>query len=315
MLSSVAVLREADVLPPEVAGEFARSSVERLADVGLPRTGHEMGWGLGFEWRGLPPSEPFVITTCIVAHGLQAAGRVCEDPLARELADGAVAWLRGIPEEHLVEDSSGLWLPAFSPGIRTCPWNVVSEWTAFLSEDDPRRDAVRARIAMERVARLGWCYDRDSGRLDLLHQGYTIEGLRSGLDEETLERWIIESVAAFTTPAGFVDKIDVIGEEEAMFLRGRAGILVHPLNAEQVIAVHAAAARDWSIGEALRLVSRRSHDEIRDAALRRMAGQLVEEAVSRLGESSGTWHPRAAMHLVLGLADFIVSRRQSAGGT
>jgi hypothetical protein len=315
LLSSVAVLQEAGVLPSEVAAEFARSSVERLAEVGLPRTGYEIGWGLGFEWRGLPASEPFVITTCIVADGLQAAARVCEDPLARELADKAVAWLRRIPEEHLIEDSSGLWLPAFSPGIRSCPWNVVSEWTAFLSEDDPRRDAVRARVARERVDRLGWCYDKDIGRLDLLHQGYTIDGLRDWLDEETLEKWIIESVAAFATPAGFIDKIDVIDEEQAMSLRGRAGILVHPLNAEQVIAVHAAPARDWSIGEALRLVSRRSGDETRDTALRRMAGQLVEEAVSRLEETGGTRHPRAAMHLVLGLADFIASRRQSSGGT
>lgn len=290
----------------------AEASVARLSGTMIPVDSERVGWGLGFKWKEAGADEPFVITTCIVVEGLEAIR-----PLIGECGDGLLdrgrAWLRRPPREWEVELGS-VRVPTFSPAMRRTPWNVLAAWTSHLEDGDPRREAVRLAVASARVPGLGWCYDSDASRLDLLHQGYTIAGIEDGHDEDLVVEWILEALAGFSAPAGWVDKLDIVDEAAARDLRGRPGFLVHPCGEGRNLVTHPSPARDWSLGESLRLASRRSTDPQLDVALRRASGSLVEAVLDRLGDQKTSRWPRATMHIALGLATFIESRRQSRGG-
>lgn len=290
----------------------AEASVARLGGKEIPVDSERAGWGLGFEWKGTGADEPFVITTCIVVEGLEAIRPVIGEP-GGGLLDRGRSWLRRPPREWEVE-LGPVRVPTFSPGMRRTPWNVLAAWTSHLEDGDPRRESVRRAVASARVPGLGWCYDPDSDRLDLLHQGYTIAGIEDGHDEDLVAGWILEALAGFSAPGGWVDKLDVVDEPAARDLRGRPGFLVHPYGEGRHLVTHPTPARDWSLGESLRLASRRSTDPQLDVALRRASGSLVEAVLDRLGDKKASRWPRATMHLALGLATFIESRHQSRGG-
>lgn len=311
-LSTVATMLEIGGFDDAELRTWAEESVARLAATAITLDPERIGWGLGFEWKEVSADEPFVITTCIVAEGLKAASSQI-GPAGEELRDRGLAWLQRPQRDFEVEIDS-VRVPTFSPRMRQTPWNVLAAWTSHLEEGDPRRDVVRSLVTAARVPGLGWCYDRDSMRLDLLHQGYTIAGVEDGLDEDRVVEWILESLAGFSAPAGWVDKLDIVDEPAARDLRGRPGFLVHPCGEGRHLVTHPSPARSWSLGESLRLASRRSADPQLDVALRRASGSLVEAVLDRLGDEKTSHWPRATMHLALGLATFIASRRQSRGG-
>ena len=310
-LSTVAAMLDIGSFDNAELRARAEESVDRLATTTIVLDSERTGWGLGFEWKEVSADEPFVITTCIVVEGLKAARSVI-GTAGEELLDRGLSWLRNPPREWEVEIGS-VRVPTFSPRMRQTPWNVLAAWTSHLEEGDPRRDVVRSLVTAARVPGLGWCYDSDSMRLDLLHQGYTIAGLEDGLDEDLVLEWILESLAGFSAPAGWIDKLDIVDGTTACDLRGRPGFLVHPCGDGRYLVTHPAQARTWSLGESLRLASRRSVDPDFDVRLRRMSGSLVEATLDRLEDEEAPRWPRATMHILLGLATFIASRRQSTG--
>ena len=310
-LSTVATMLEIGGFDEAELRIWSEESVGRLAATAVALDSDRIGWGLGFGWKEVGADEPFVITTCIVVEGLKAASSQI-GPAGAALRDRGLAWLQRPQREFEVEIGS-VRVPTFSPRMRQTPWNVLAAWTSHLEEGDPRRDVVRSLITASRVPGLGWCYDSDSMRLDLLHQGYTIAGIEDGLDEDLVLDWILESLAGFSAPAGWVDKLDIVDEPAARDLRGRPGFLVHPCGEGRHLVTYPSPARAWSLGESLRLASRRSTDPQLDVALRRASGSLAEAVLDRLGDEKSTRWPRATMHVLLGLATFIASRRQSTG--
>jgi len=280
-----------------------------------------MCWGLGFSWRNLPATEPFLITSAIVTHGLldchnQGLALEFSSNLLHQGRAGLEAWMR---ELAIPVDQSGAVLPAYSPGIREPIYNAAAYAMVTLNIIDdadgftpsgvdmlPAMEWIRSR----RVAGLGWTYSPNSPVVDLLHQCYILNALADAFGVESIESASAEMVSQFAGPCCFADTMRLVmeGEEPANV---RDIPWLRPLGGHQVELLPK-PARLWSLGELLVLLSRLGFEGVRSDAWIRMGRRVAESILLRLSapDDAEAKYPRHVMHAVHGLACYLALLRQ-----
>lgn len=307
-LSVLSIIRELGLLDDSLLSYWASMSFNRLWNTKIEIDSSNVAWGLGFSWKNTSSTEPFTITTCLVVQGLKDAIHLI-DPNQNNLLEKSINWLRN-PPEIMQLNLDGITVAAFSPHMRTIPWNVLAQWSCHLEDDDYRRPLLTSLICSRRFKSLGWAYDNLSKRIDLLHQGYIFSSLQGVIDDNVLSEWKLETFSAFLSSSGWLDKIDIVDESEAKLFRGRSLFSVHPYTDSKFLVTYPNPARLWSIGESLRNCSLVSHHSDQDIAFRRLCASLLDTSFSYLDDSKLSKYPRHMMHLLIGLATYLKSKSQ-----
>jgi hypothetical protein len=278
-------------------------------------------WGLGFSWRNLSATEPFLITSAIVTRGLLDCH--CQGVLSDKTAyllrlgwTGLKAWMR---ELSISVDEDHLSLPVYSPNIREPVYNAAAYSLATLrlidesegrvsSIADPLRDMdwIRSR----RVSGLGWPYSPTSPVVDLLHQCYILNALADAFGGQSIEQECAEMMGQFAGPCCFADAmLLVMGNEESANARDIRWL--RPLGDFQVQLLPK-PARLWSLGELLVLLSRLGLEGKHSEAWVRQGRRIAEAIMSRLtaADDAEASYPRHVMHAVHGLASYLALLRK-----
>ncbi len=323
-LATLAVLRRSNLLSMTKFADRANVACARLEESASRFSETGYCWGLGFGWRELPPSEPYLISSAVVARGLwdcQRQGLRLE--LSAKLLAGAgaglAAWVR---ELALPVDSTGITLPAYSPGIREPIYNAAAYANGTLklisdsegtsrsgAEIVPALEWIRAR----RVAGLGWPYSPESPLVDLLHQCYLLNTFADVFGAQAIESEAAEMVGQFAGPGSFSDAIRIVSDR-AEADGGHDIAWLRPFGAQQ-LELLPKPARLWSLGELLVLLSRLGLEGERCDAWLRLARRIAEVILARLAapDDQEVRYPRHVMHAAHGLAAYLAALRQRAG--
>lgn len=323
-LQALAVLRSAGLIS---ISHFQQRSLDACARI--ETNAHKfiegISWGLGFSWRNLSATEPFLITSAIVTRGLldcYCQGLVSDQStnLLRLGWAGLKAWIRelSIPvnEEHIA-------LPVYSPNIREPVYNAAAYALATLrliDESEGRvpssTDTLRVMewIRARRVAGLGWPYSPTSPVVDLLHQCYILNALADVFGARSIEQECAEMLGQFAGPCCFADAMRlVMAREESA--NARDILWLRPLG-DCHVELLPKPARLWSLGELLVLLSRLGLEGKHSEAWVRQGRRVAEVIVSRLSaeEDTEARYPRHVMHAVHGLACYLALLRKRARG-
>jgi hypothetical protein len=313
LLSSLRRLLDVGALSTTDFASEVEASVSRLERANLVHASNEAAWGLGFEWRGTSATEPFLITTSIVARGLLDANL----PTANDLRDRTLRWLNAAPSRFGVPFDA-LTLPAFSPHLREPVCNTIAAWAGVLWRTGERRiaaDAFRAILARHHIG-YGWTYGGQSTRVDLLHQMYIIGALEEIDDPEVVTRdrlsnLAIDCIGALGMPGSLFDKADILSLAEAKEAAGRASsVWIRNLDNSRAIVVYRDPPRPWSLGEAIAVCSRLALRGGDSTFWTTMAIRLGDLAKRRI-ESHIEWRswPRDVTHMAEGLASLAMLKR------
>lgn len=282
-----------------------------------------LSWGLGFSWRNLCSSEPFLITSAIVTRGLldchcQGLESDQTTNLLRLGAEGLKSWIRDV---SIPVNAERIALPVYSPNIREPIYNAAAYAIATLKLIDESEGRVPSStdrlnaiewIRSSRVAGLGWPYSPTSPVVDLLHQCYILNALADVFGARSIEQECAEMIGQFAGPCCYADAMHLVrdGEEsvdarDIRWLRplgdGQAELLPKP-------------ARLWSLGELLVLLSRLGLEGKYSEAWVRQGRRVAEAIMSRLsaGDDVEALYPRHVMHSVHGLACYLALLRERA---
>lgn len=323
-LQTCAVMRETGLMSTKDFNRRVALTLDRLTEHALRPFHAGCCWGLGFSWRGLPPDEPFLITTAIIGRGLLDCGRVTEnsEALERTLLDSMQCLKLWFQEWSVSVEDLDFSLPFYSPGIREPIYNAASyAISAYLlwkrtQGQPPSCDAAIIfaldKIRSVRTKGLGWIYAPGTLIIDLLHQCYILNSLADIHGESSVEESALEMVGQFATPEGFADAIRLV-PQSGVAGNSRDIPWVRPFDGRSVELLPK-VARLWSLGELLVFVSRLacvgSH---RDGWLRlgAKAARLILSILTS-PDAVEAKYPRHVMHAVHGLSCYLsVLRRRS----
>ncbi len=322
-LQVLAALRRAKLLSAVQFDARSTSICARLESSALRCFDDTRCWGLGFSWRNLPATEPFLITSAIVTRGLldcQQEG-LASEPFLNLLRKGGEGLSRWMQQLALPVDEPGVTIPAYSPGIREPIYNAAAyAWgTLRLLEDTEGLPPSGAGMlsAMEwirsrRIAGLGWAYSPNSPVVDLLHQCYILNALADAFGVGSIEAASADMVGQFAGPCCFADAIRLVKDGE-----GTADVRdipwLRPLGIRQ-LELLPKPARLWSLGELLVLLSRLGLDGARSDAWVRLGRRVAESILLRLSapDDAEAQYPRHVMHAVHGLACYLELLRKRA---
>ena len=322
-LQVLSVLRQSKLISAAQFNERTQRVCTRLEAVALQSFESGWCWGLGFSWRNLPATEPFLITSAIVTRGLLdchnqgLALELCSN-LLRQGRAGLETWMR---ELALPADQSGIALPAYSPGIREAIYNAAAYaiGTLRLAEDAqglmpsgagalPTVEWIRSR----RVDGLGWPYSPNSPVVDLLHQCYILNALADVFGVGSIESASAEMVGQFAGPCCFADAMRlVMVDDEPSNVRDIPWL--RPLGSHQ-LELLPKPARLWSLGELLVVLSRLGSESVRSDAWVRLGRRVAESILLRISapDDEEAQYPRHVMHAVHGLACYLAILRKKA---
>lgn len=320
-LQSLAVLRSTGLMS---LPHFQQRSLDACARIEKSAIKFEdgVGWGLGFSWRNLYPTEPFLITSAIVTRGLldcYCQGLV-SDRVVNLLSIGT-AGLDGWIRNNSISVDDGYGLPVYSPNIREPIYNAASYAFGTLNLIDKSEGwapsninslEVMKWIRSRRAVGLGWAYSPTSPIVDLLHQCYILNSLADVFGVQSVEKECVEMLGQFAGPCCFSDAIRlVMGKEE---LSSKRDIPWLRSLGDFQLEMLPKRARLWSLGELLVLLSRLGEEGENSEAWVRQARQVAEMIVSRLSEEDDkeARYPRHAMHAVHGLASYLALLRKRA---
>lgn len=323
-LQALAVLRSTGLIS---ISHFQQRSFDACAriEINAMKFVEGISWGLGFSWRNLSSTEPFLITSAIVTRGLldcHCQGLVSEQVtlLLRLGGAGLKAWIRDISipvnEEHIA-------LPVYSPNIREPIYNAAAYALGTLKLIDESEGLVSSStdrlrvmewIRSRRVAGLGWPYSSSSPVVDLLHQCYILNALSDVFGARSIEQECAEMLGQFAGPCCFADAMRlVMGNEESSNARDIPWL--RPLGDFEVELLPK-PARLWSLGELLVLLSRLGLEGKHSEAWVRQGRRVATAIMSRLSaeEDKEARYPRHVMHAVHGLACYLALLRKRARG-
>ncbi len=279
-----------------------------------------VGWGLGFSWRNLSPTEPFLITTAIVTRGLLDCHHqgLASDRAVNLLSTGAaglVVWIRN----NSVVVNEKYSLPVYSPNIREPIYNAASYAFGTLKLIDKSEGRTPSNIdtldvmewiSLRRVAGLGWPYSPASPIVDLLHQCYILNSLADVFGAQSVEKECAEMLSQFAAPCCFSDAIRLVMSKEE--LSSKRDIPWLRSLGDFQLELLPKRARLWSLGELLVLLSRLGEEGENSEAWVRQARQVAEMIVSRLSaeDDEEARYPRHTMHAVHGLASYLALLRK-----
>lgn len=312
-LSIVGTLYDSGVLSGTVATSYAEQSISRLESLSIGSSDYR-AWGLGFEWNGTPSNEPFVITTTLVVDGLDSVATL-ELPGVAAMAESGRGWLLAAPNNFGKELGGEFKVPYFSPNIQSTPWNVIASWARTLFNDPNNSETMTYEtilrwVASKRSGGIGWTYDESSHRIDLLHQFYILDSISVVLSPEENEQLTIDTLSIFQTVLGFSDKLDLLPVEEAEMYLAKNKIQVIPIHPSHCLIAYPAPARDWSIGDALYVCSKRLSEHPNTVKpLYPYAVLLCKEILNRFDNNTVLQYPRHIMHLCLGMSSYLCATR------
>jgi hypothetical protein len=322
-LQILAVLHQSKLISATQFNERSQRVCTRLESSALRCFDEGWGWGLGFSWRNLPATEPFLITSAIVCRGLldchnQGLAIGVSAKLLWKGRTGLEVWMQ---ELALPVDELGISLPAYSPGIREPIYNAAAYaiGTLKLIKDAEGLTPAGASVfpAMEwirdrRVDGLGWTYSPNSPVVDLLHQCYILNALADVFGIESIETASAEMVGQFAGLCCFADAMRlVMVDDEPANVRDIPWL--RPLGRLQVELLPK-PARLWSLGEILVLMSRLGLEGERSDAWVRQGRRVAESILLRLsapGDAEAQF-PRHVMHAVHGLVCYLALLRKRA---
>lgn len=273
-----------------------------------------IGWGLGFSWRNLPPTEPYLITTAIILHGLGSLAQqhTASAEFTNLLHEGLGGLTQWATKQTVPHTGLPIRLPIFSPGIPEPVLNAAAYALYVLKQYAPdigvREQASHALSHFGDLRReeIGWEYSPSTRVVDLIHQCYLINALHED-DFAAFEQNLIELVQLFDSVGGYADKCEIIESKHTISsvdipLLRRAGDLY--------VNIARKPARLWSLGELLVSISKATSKSINRTAWKRR-GHAVTEAI--LGHytrhSRETQYPRHSMHAAHGLASYLAVLR------
>lgn len=320
-LHSLAVLRSTGLISMPHFQQRSLEACDRIEKSAI-KFEDGVGWGLGFSWRTLSPTEPFLITTAIVTRGLLDSHHqgLVSDRVANILHLGSVGLERWIGN-HSISVNEGPNLPVYSPNIREPIYNAASYALGTLNLIDKSKGRAPSNIdsleVMEwirscRVAGLGWPYSPTSPIVDLLHQCYILNSLADLFGAKSVEKECAEMLGQFAAPCCFSDAIRLVMSKEE--LSSKRDIPWLRSLGDFQLELLPKRARLWSLGELLVLLSRLGEEGDNSEAWVRQARQVAEMIVSRLSveDDEEVRYPRHTMHAVHGLASYLALLRKRA---
>lgn len=293
---------------------------ERLEEVATAGIDDAWSWGLGFSWRDLPATEPFLITSALIVRGALDCQREggCPERLQRLVDNGKRALGRWPRDLACPVGEEGLSLPAYSPGICAPIYNAAAYCYATLKVADdldpgtgfgatwqPSLEWIRSR----RVTGLGWPYSPTNLVVDLLHQCYILNAMADAFGTKSVEAATAEMVGQFASPCCFADVIHWQAAGDT-WSDDRDIRWIRPLG-KGSIEVLAKPARLWSLGELLVVVSCLAAEGERSEAWLRLGRRIAESILEHLSspEHVERQYPRHLMHALHGLGCYLALLR------
>jgi hypothetical protein len=316
-LQVCAVMRETELMSiidfkRRISGELnrLRAHAHRPFDNGVC-------WGLGFAWRQLPHSEPFLITSSIVARGLYDCSRLGEPlgEVSELLADSMHGLGLWFEKWYVHINNTDTCLPVYSPGIREPIVNAAAHATAtillWLRAEGVSTSNVEEillgfdGIRSQRIPRLGWIYAPGNYIVDLLHQCYILNAFSDVYGSNTVEEAVAEMIGQFATPEGFADALRIVPP---------GAVVGHPRDipwlrpfGDGSIELLPKVARLWSLGELLVLICHLAETSERREGWTRLATKVADLIMTRLtnADTIEAKYPRHVMHALHGLSCYL----------
>lgn len=320
-LQTLAVLRQSKLISATQLEERSKTVCARLESSALQCLDVGMFWGLGFPWRNLPATEPFLITTAIVMRGLldcHSEG-LASDFSSNLLGQGKLGLKAWVQDLSLPVDQQGIAFPAYSPRIREPIYNAAAYALGTLKLIENMEDLMYSCsnmlpamewIRYRRIGSLGWPYSPNSTVVDLLHQCYILNALADTFGIHSIESATADMVGQFAGPCCFADamRLVMVGEESADV---RDIPWLRPLGCHHVELLPK-PARLWSLGELLVLLSRLGLKGKHSEAWVRQGLRVAKAILSRLSakDDAEVLYPRHVMHAVHGLACYLALLRK-----
>lgn len=274
-----------------------------------------IGWGLGFSWRDLPPTEPYLITTAIVLHGLGSLAEL-QTPnmqLTRLLHQGLGGLAEWVRKQTAPHPDLSIELPIFSPGIAEPVLNSAAYALYVLKQYAPDADLrIRTGKMLDAVANLrtediGWEYSPSARIVDLIHQSYLLNVLFDS-DCKRIEQQFVELVRLFDSVGGYADKCKILGSKPPEM---SSDVLLLRRVGDLYVDVARKPARLWSLGELLVGMSKVAGKSANRAAWKRRAHAVAEAILEHCKQPSReAQYPRHAMHAAHGLAAYLAFLRE-----
>jgi len=318
-LSALAVARTLDLVDEKAYRAMLEAAEARLAEHSVePPRSETAAWGLRFGFGGCGPEEPYLITSAVVVHGLLDH----HGELRTDLEERAIRWLARYPwRDSISVDGETITLPRFSPNTPKLVVNAVAYWAAALHRSGRELPDAIARSLHGSGAWLesrfhqagGWTYTDESPRVDLLHQCYILASALRLLPRAACERMALSILPRFHTASGWIDKIDLVDEAQALDAAARSGGVSISSAGSTWIVAHHDPARPWSLGELAVVLSQLAAEGPRASywrALLKRLGATIADAVERadpLGAPPESLHLRHLAHLAHGIACILES--------
>lgn len=208
-----AVVRGRALLGADVATRLARTLIQEL-NVRARNVAGGTAWGYPFPWQSrffyAPAGTPNAVVTATAGWHLFEAWEVFSDPTARQLAEGAAAFLQSGLQWS--DEGGGAASISYTPLDRTRIVNVSGLAARLLARLDHREKAERlARYVLRSQLENGcWPYapDRRGRWEDSFHTGFLLESLlhlrREGVDipSEPLRRGFVAYERFFDPDGG-----------------------------------------------------------------------------------------------------------------
>ena len=322
-LQVLATLRRANLLSPLQFETRTAKVLKRLQLYALPFFDDGFTWGLGFSWRELQPSEPFLITSAIVTRGVfdchqQGLVSECSFEALDKGVYGLRAWLQKL---NCTVEQPNLTIPTYSPNIPEAIYNAAAYALSALeltirnklySFDSASNVQCLEWLISQRIKGLGWAYSPESLVVDLLHQCYLLNSFADVFSVKSIEIPCAEMVGQFAGPCCFADALRIV--ETDCSLDEKQSIPWVRKVGETQVELLPKPARLWSLGELLVLVSRLGEHGDRSAGWIRLCHKIAETILERLASSCDieSQYPRHVMHALHGLASYLALLRKKA---
>lgn len=269
----------------------------------------ELKWGLNFSYKTTSAEEPFVITSSIICLGIYENLRV----INKEMLDLSKSWLENLKEKKIIEQNNNkIIVPKYSPNTEGYATNMIAYWSNLLYKVTGK---VRYKEVLEYVNHLyeplvGWQYEDNNKRVDLLHNFYILNSLFDYLKTEEIEKKTYEIINNYLYMGKIYDKYDVITyQEKKQFENKLKKYIIKKIKDDRYILVFENEARDWSLGETLVLTSKLMVIGKEKKYWRKISNIIVEEIFLRY-ERKVDYFFRDEMHILHGLVNYLINLRK-----
>lgn len=156
---------------------LAKNKIERMLELGNVKT-NMIWWGLPFDWKLTKKEDGFLITTSFCLKALILWRENGIDGLDKMISM-SVRWIKNLYFENEME--AGFY---YSPKLRSNIYNATAVALGVLCSDEEiymesKMDLSKVFNTLKNCQKSGyWNYSKTTVDVDLLHQCYTVEGIK-----------------------------------------------------------------------------------------------------------------------------------------